>query len=101
MNVKLVRTTSGEDVICEVLSETDDSVTFSNAIVAVPAGNGQIGFAPWSPLLSKDVKELTLDKKFVMYIAEAQDQIVTEYQSMFSPITVSYTHLTLPTTPYV
>ena len=54
MNVKLVRTTSGEDVICEVLSETDDSVTFSNAIVAVPAGNGQIGFAPWSPLLSKE-----------------------------------------------
>ena len=69
MNVKLVRTTSGEDVICEVLSETDDSVTFSNAIVAVPAGNGQIGFAPWSPLLSKEVKELTIDKKFVMYIA--------------------------------
>ena len=58
----------------------------SNAIVAVPAGNGQIGFAPWSPLLSKEVKELTIDKKFVMYIAEAQDQIVTEYQSMFSPI---------------
>lgn len=86
MNVKLVRTTSGEDVICEVLNETDDSVTFSNAIVAVPAGNGQIGFAPWSPLLSKEVKELTIDKKFVMYIAEAQDQIVTEYQSMFSPI---------------
>ena len=86
MNVKLVRTTSGEDVICEVLSETDDSVTVSNAIVAVPAGNGQIGFAPWSPLLSKEVKELTIDKKFVMYIADAQDQIVTEYQSMFSPI---------------
>ena len=32
------------------------------------------------------MKELTLDKKFVMYVAEAQDQIVTEYQSMFSPI---------------
>ena len=86
MNVKLVRITSGEDLICNLLNETDDSVTFTDAIVAVPAGNGQIGFAPWSPLLSKDVKELTIDKKFVMYVAEPQDQILTEYQSMFSPI---------------
>jgi len=86
MNVKLVRLTTGEDVMCDLIEETDDSVTFANPIVAVPAGNGQIGFAPWSPLLSKEVKELTLDKKFVMYVSEAQEQIVTEYQSMFSPI---------------
>ena len=74
MNVKLVRTTSGEDVICEVLNETDDSVTFSNAIVAVAAVNGQMGGSKGSPLLSKEVHDGTIDKKFVMYIADAQDQ---------------------------
>jgi hypothetical protein len=95
MNVKLVRITSGEDLICDLLNETDDSVTFTDAIVAVPAGNGQIGFAPWSPLLSKDVKELTIDKKFVMYVSEPQDQILTEYKSMFSKIIAPSTKLAL------
>ncbi len=95
MNVKLVRITSGEDLICDLLNETDDSVTFTDAIVAVPAGNGQIGFAPWSPLLSKDVKELTIDKKFVMYVSEPQDQILSEYKSMFSKIISPSTKLSL------
>ena len=95
MNVKLIRITSGEDLICDLLNETDDSVTFTDAIVAVPAGNGQIGFAPWSPLLSKDVKELTIDKKFVMYISEPQEQILTEYKSMFSKIISPSTKLAL------
>jgi hypothetical protein len=95
MNVKLIRITSGEDLICDLLNETDDSITFNDAIVAVPAGNGQIGFAPWSPLLSKDVKELTIDKKFVMYISEPQEQILTEYKSMFSKIISPSTKLAL------
>ena len=95
MNVKLVRITSGEDLICDLLNETDDSITFNDAIVAVPAGNGQIGFAPWSPLLSKDVKELTIDKKFVMYVSEPQDQILSEYKSMFSKIISPSTKLSL------
>ena len=89
MNVKLIRITSGEDLICDLLNETDDSITFNDAIVAVPAGNGQIGFAPWSPLLSKD------DKKFVMYVSEPQDQILTEYKSMFSKIIAPSTKLAL------
>ena len=86
MNVKLVRTTSGEDVICEVLSETDDSVTFSNAIVAVPAGNGQIGFAPWSPLLKGKNEEIELSRNYIVYIAETQTEIEEQYEQMFSLI---------------
>tara|TARA_B100002019_G_scaffold39590_1_gene33150 strand:+ start:3302 stop:3589 length:288 start_codon:yes stop_codon:yes gene_type:complete len=95
MNVKLVRITTGEDIICDLVEEADDTVTFANPIVAVPSGNGQIGFAPWSPLLSKDVKELTINKKFVMYISETQEQMVTEYESMFSPIITPNKNLSL------
>ena len=31
MNVKLIRTTTGEDIICDLIEETDDSVTFSKS----------------------------------------------------------------------
>lgn len=86
MDVKLVRLTSGEDIICDVLKDDEDYVTFTNAIVAVPAGNGQIGFAPWAPLLSETVKELTIDKKFILYVSIPQSKITEEYKSMFSSI---------------
>ena len=62
MTVKLIRMWSGEDVIADIVEETTDSIVITDPIVAVPSQQqGQIGFAPWSPL------------------------------------PVSYTHLTLPT----
>jgi hypothetical protein len=86
MNVKLIRLTSGEDIVANLISENDDSIIIENAIVAVPSGRGELGFAPWSPLLSKNVKELTISKNFVIYVSETQDQIVEQYSEIFSPI---------------
>ena len=54
MNVKLIRMWSGEDVVADLIEEKDDSIVICNPIVAVPAGNGQMGFAPWS---SSSLKE--------------------------------------------
>jgi len=86
MNVKLIRMWSGEDVIVDLIEEKEDSVVFSNPIVAVPAGNGQMGFAPWSPLLKGKNEELEVTKKYVVYIADTQEQIIEQYESMFSVI---------------
>jgi hypothetical protein len=86
MNVKLIRMWSGEDVIADLIKSYDDSIIIMNPIVAVPAGNGQMGFAPWSPLLKGKNEELEVTKKYVVYIAEAQEQIVDQYVDMFSMI---------------
>ena len=43
MNVKLIRMWSGEDVVADLIEEKEDSIVFCNPIVAVPAGNGQMG----------------------------------------------------------
>ena len=86
MNVKLIRMWSGEDVVADVIEEKEDSIVFCNPIVAVPAGNGQMGFAPWSPLLKGKDEELEITKKYIVYIADTQDQIEEQYQSMFSVI---------------
>lgn len=90
MNVKLIRMWSGEDVIADLIDDTSDigeeAIVITNPIVAVPAGNGQMGFAPWSPLLKGKNEELKVSKKYVVYIADTQDQIVEQYQDMFSVI---------------
>jgi hypothetical protein len=86
MNVKLIRMSSGEDLIASVIDETDDSVVLQDVIVAIPTGNGSLGFVPWSPLLSKNEKQINVSKKFVVYIAEADDDIINQYNKMFNKI---------------
>ena len=85
MTVKLVRMWSGEDVITDIVKEDTDSITITDPIVAVPSQKqGQIAFAPWSPLLQKDKLEVT--KKYVVYMANPQDEIIEQYNSMFGKI---------------
>jgi hypothetical protein len=86
MNVKLIRMWSGEDVIADVKDNLTEIVVICNPIVAVPAGNGQMGFAPWSPLLKGKNEEIEVTKKYIVYIADAQEEIVEQYQEMFSMI---------------
>ena len=82
MNVKLIRMWSGEDVVADLIEEKEDSIVFCNPIVAVPTGNGQMGFAPWSPLLKEKGEELEVTKKYVVYIADTQEQIEEQYHCL-------------------
>ena len=85
MTVKLIRMWSGEDVIADITKEDTDSITITDPIVAVPSQKqGQIAFAPWSPLLQKD--ELEVTKKYIVYMANPQDDIIEQYNSMFGKI---------------
>ena len=84
MNVKLIRMWSGEDVVADLIEEKEDSVVICNPIVAVPAGQGQMGFAPWSPLLKGKGEELEITKNYIVYIAETQEEIIGQYKNMFS-----------------
>ena len=72
MNVKLIRMWSGEDVIADLVGDLTDNIVIRNPIVAVPTGQGQMGFAPWSPLLKGKNVDLEVTKKYVVYITEAQ-----------------------------
>ena len=85
MNVKLIRMWSGEDVIADIVEETTDSIVITDPIVAVPSQQqGQIAFAPWSPLLQKDKLEVT--KKYIVYIGDPQEEIIEQYNSMFGKL---------------
>jgi len=86
MNVKLIRMWSGEDVIADLVGDLTDNIVIRNPIVAIPTGNGQMGFAPWSPLLKEKGVDLEVTKKYIVYITEPQEQIVEQYEQMFSLI---------------
>ena len=76
---------SGEDVIADIIKEDTDSITITDPIVAVPSQKqGQIAFAPWSPLHKKGKIKVT--EKYVVYIGEPQPEIIEQYNSMYGKI---------------
>jgi len=82
INVKLFRITTGEEVVAELVSETDDTVTVKNGLVVLPTNTG-VGFAPWATVISKEDPEIEMSKKHVVYIAEVQEDVCKKYNEMF------------------
>lgn len=85
MNVKVIRMNTGEEVIVTLLNETEDSIEIENPLVGMPTQTGQIGFGPWAPLVKND-DSITLSKSYIVYLADAQVDVVEQYQKIFSPI---------------
>ena len=85
MNVKLLRIITGEEVIAELLSEETDTITVKNGLVVIPNAQS-VGFAPWATVISKQKPEITVDRKFLVYMAECDADVVEKYESIFSPI---------------
>lgn len=88
MNIKLFRMSSGEDVVSELLEEKEDIVIISNPIVAVPTKDNQIGFAAWSPIMNREVKELEVNRKFIVFITEADPPVRDHYNNIFNPLSI-------------
>ena len=82
IDVKLIRIVTGEEIIAEVLSETDDTITVQNGLVVLPNAQG-VGFAPWATVISKDEPEITMKKTFIVYVASVQNDVAQKYNEMF------------------
>ena len=80
METRIVRLSSGEEVICK--TQTDGETTkIKNPAILMPMGGGQLGMMPWMPYA--DYKELELDNKFIMFTIKAQTELMNQYNEQF------------------
>jgi|TARA_R100000479_G_C6387612_1_gene203710 hypothetical protein len=87
MNVKCIRFLSAENIVADLVEETDDYITIRDAIVAMPIEDGsKVGFAPFAPLQDPNESELTIPKNMVMYITKVAPNLEEQYNSMFQRI---------------
>lgn len=82
IDVKLFRITTGEEVVAELVSETDDTITLKNGLVVLPTNNG-VGFAPWATIIDPEEPEITLLKQHVVYNVKVQEDVRQKYNQMF------------------
>jgi len=99
-NLKILRLSTGEEIMGEVTSDNGTVVTIKNPIriIVVPSQsdpkNPSVAFAPfmqWS-----DDKELTLNKNHVITIVAPITEFVNQYNGMFGGIVVPQTKIITP-----
>ena len=82
MNVKLFRIITGEEVIAEVLTEEEETVTIQNGLVVIPSGQS-VGFAPWAYTINKDEPEITINRSHILFIAKVDEGVEGKYHQVY------------------
>jgi hypothetical protein len=83
--IELIRFSSNELVVSEVVGETDDYVTLVNPVALVPTKEGSINFVPWCSL-GETGGEVRVYTSNVIYYAEPGEELIKNYKEIFSTI---------------
>ena len=86
MNVKLIRFTFGQEVVAELVEETDSSITIKNSLAAFPTNQGTMAFLPFMPLVDKGKDEVAISKQHVVYIADPSEEVAKQHRNAFSSV---------------
>ena len=82
IDAKLFRIITGEEVVAEVVSETDDTVTVKNGLVVLP-GAQNVGFAPWATVIDRGNPEIVVSRTHIVYVAELDSGVKKKYNELF------------------
>ena len=84
-NIQIVRLASGEEILCN-LAIIGDSYIMKDPAVIIPTQGGNIGFARWLPYA--DISQVTVSKKFIVFVVEPVPMMVKKYNEMTNPLSV-------------
>jgi len=82
IDVKLIRIVTGEEIIAELISQDDNTITVKNGLVVIPNANG-VGFAQWATVIDPDNPEVTMKQQHIVYVAAVQEDVSKKYNEMF------------------
>jgi len=85
MTIKLLRLTSGEEIIVTITSSSQDSVTFEKPVALYAAEEGKLGFMPYVPY-TKAENGLTIKSEHILFAVDPIDEVLEQYKSATSVI---------------
>ena len=82
--VKVLKLVSGEELVVEIISETDQFVEIKNPVAAVlqrtKTGEGALGFMPWMHAANGPLK---ISRNHLVCVAEVADEVKNGYNQIF------------------
>ena len=99
INLQILKLTTGDDLLAEVVENSIATVSFKNPvrIIVVPSKDPRtpsVGFAPWGEF-SQD-KQFTIDKYNILCIMAPIQEFVNQYNTMFGGIVAPSSKLIIP-----
>lgn len=82
--MKLIRLSTGEEVIASIVSEDECTMTIEDGILLVPAGEGKIGMVPFVPYSSGE--PITLRQNHIMFYTEPTEELRRQVLKMTTGI---------------
>ena len=79
--VKIVRLTSGEELIARV-EKTETHVKMKKPAIIIPAGKEQIGLMGWLPY-TKAEDGIEIELTSVLFVVEPVEEMVNQYEQSF------------------
>ena len=81
--VKIVRLTSGEEIICKVVDgNTKDTKCLKKPAIIIPVGEGRIGLSPWMPY-AEVADGIEVNDVNIMFITKPVEEFLQEYNTAF------------------
>ena len=86
MNIKLIKFTTGEETVFEIVQENADTIEVKNGLTMVFDGQ-TIRAIPFTVNID-DGTVLTLSQDDIIFIAEPRNDLLDQYKTQFSSIIV-------------
>ena len=80
--IRLLRLTSGEEILVTILKENDISTTVKNPILLIP-NNERIGFIPYMDYCNLD-NGLGIRNEDIMFNLKPTDELINNYKRMIN-----------------
>lgn len=78
MNIKVTKFVTGEDVVFDLVQETETHVTMKNAALLMMQERG-VGMIPWMPLAQFDDDSISIEKSKMMAMGSPIPELEAEY----------------------
>jgi hypothetical protein len=87
MILRILRLSTGEDIVGDIIDNNDESVTIENPCILVITINREqeqsLNMSPY--LLFSNQKVLTINKKFIMFDVSVANEIQSKYNEIYAP----------------
>jgi len=79
--VRLVRLTTGEEILCEIHEQTQKIMTVKDPVLLIP-NKDQIGFMPYMPYTEIGIFGLEIKQDHVMFNLQPTDEMIDSFNKM-------------------
>ena len=89
MNIKLVRLTTGEEVVCDLeIDESNDGTFYNitNPVILIPDRGKNLMLLPWLPYAKLEDDTVRVNEKSIMFVVDAHEELAKEYKAQVTGV---------------